>query len=128
MKLDIQKLKQAAQKATQGQWIVESQDCRWNVTDAEGVQIALAQQRTATRDDPKQADRTANAEFIALANPENVQVLISQRDDLLAALEDVIAMARSLGDVQSEYIEEAVSEFIEGDIENLITSIKGGAE
>lgn len=128
MKLDIQKLKQAAQKATQGQWIVESQDCRWNVTDAEGVQIALAQQRTATRDDPKQADRTANAEFIALANPENVQVLISQRDDLLAALEDVIAMARSLGDVQSEYIEEAVSEFIEGDIEDLITSIKGGAE
>ncbi|QZE12044.1 hypothetical protein [Klebsiella phage vB_KpnP_ZX1] len=128
MKLDIQKLKQAAQKATQGQWIVESQDCRWNVTDAEGVQIALAQKRTATRDDPKQADRTANAEFIALANPENVQVLISQRDDLLAALEDVIAMARSLGDVQSEYIEEAVSEFIEGDIEDLITSIKGGAE
>ena len=51
-----------------------------------------------------------------------------QRDKLLAALEDVIAMARSLGDVQSEYIEEAVSEFIEGDIEDLITSIKGGAE
>lgn len=51
-----------------------------------------------------------------------------QRDKLLTALEDVIAMARSLGDVQSEYIEEAVSEFIEGDIEDLITSIKGGAE
>lgn len=50
-----------------------------------------------------------------------------QRDKLLAALEDVIAMARSLGDVQSECIEEAVSEFIEGDIEDLITSIKGGA-
>lgn len=51
-----------------------------------------------------------------------------QRDKLLAALEGVIAMARSLGDVQSEYIEEAVSDFIEGDIEDLITSIKGGAE
>lgn len=50
-----------------------------------------------------------------------------QRDKLLAALEDVIAMARSLGDVQSEYIEETVSDFIEGDIEDLITSIKGGA-
>lgn len=51
-----------------------------------------------------------------------------QRDKLLAALEDVIAMARSLGDVQSAHIEETVSDFIEGDIEDLITSIKGGAE
>lgn len=51
-----------------------------------------------------------------------------QRDKLLAALEDVIAMARSLGEVQNAYIEQTVSEFIEGDIENLITSIKGGAE
>ena len=50
-----------------------------------------------------------------------------QRDALLSALEDVIAMARSLGDVQIEYIEETVSDFIEGDIEDLITSIKGGA-
>lgn len=51
-----------------------------------------------------------------------------QRDKLLAALEDVIAMARSLGDVQNAYIEETVSDFIEGDIEDLIASIKGGAE
>lgn len=51
-----------------------------------------------------------------------------QRDKLLAALEDVIAMARSLGDVQNAYIEQTVSDFIEGDIEDLITSIKGGAE
>lgn len=56
-----------------------------------------------------------------------IEHISAQRDKLLAALEDVIAMARSLGDVQSEYIEEAVSEFIEGDIEDLITSIKGGA-
>lgn len=51
-----------------------------------------------------------------------------QRDKLLAALEDVIAMARSLGNVQNAYIEQTVSDFIEGDIEDLITSIKGGAE
>ena len=138
MKLDIQKLKQAAQKATQGQWIVESQDCRWNVTDAEGVQVALAQQRTATRDDPKQADRTANAEFIALANPENVQVLISQRDELLTALEkyeqafgEMFAQCCSnpVYDAWGKPVEalNTLSEahFIAG---KAITHIKGGAE
>lgn len=56
-----------------------------------------------------------------------IERIIAQRDELLAALEDVIAMARSLGDVQNAYIEETVSDFIEGDIEDLITSIKGGA-
>lgn len=125
MKLDIQKLKQAAQKATQGQWIVESQDCRWNVTDAEGVQVALAQQRTATRDDPKQADRTANAEFIALANPENVQVLISQRDALLSALTDALEWIDS---VPSETALPAMPGFDRDEVNNLISSIKGGAE
>ena len=57
-----------------------------------------------------------------------IERIIAQRDELLAALEDVIAMARSLGDVQNAYIEETVSNFIEGDIEDLITSIKGGAK
>ena len=103
-----QSLKAAAEKATQGQWIVESQDCRWNVTDAEGVQVALAQQRTATRDDPKQADRTANAEFIALANPANILALVEalekaqQRIAELEAQNDyfasLVAMARVSAD------------------------------
>lgn len=57
-----------------------------------------------------------------------IERIIAQRDELLAALEDVIAMARSLGEVQNAYIEETVSDFIEGDIEDLIASIKGGAE
>lgn len=57
-----------------------------------------------------------------------IERIIAQRDELLSALEDVIAMARSLGDVQNAYIEQTVSDFIEGDIEDLITSIKGGAE
>ncbi|MCL0588031.1 ead/Ea22-like family protein [Klebsiella pneumoniae] len=101
-----QSLKSAAEKATQGQWIVESQDCRWNVTDAEGVQVALAQQRTATRDDPKQADRTANAEFIALANPANVLALVEELEKAQAentagvagmaeSYETIISMFRS---------------------------------
>lgn len=130
MKLDIQKLKQAAQKATQGQWVVESQDCRWNVTDAEGVQIALAQQRTATRDDPKQADRTANAEFIALANPENVQVLISQRDELLAAIVALLPLVEDHND-RGPYGEEWQSDELIKAIDTARSSIsraKGGAE
>lgn len=91
MSYNIQKLKQAAQNATQGQWIVEDKDCPWNVTDAEGGQVALAQQRTSHRDNPKQTDRTANAEFIAQANPANVLDLIRQRDELLAALVALVA-------------------------------------
>jgi len=47
--------------------------------------------------------------------------------DLLEALEDVIGMAFSLEHVQSEHIPDVVSEYIAGDIENLIARAKGGA-
>ena len=57
---------------------------------------------------------------------EHVKVA-GQRDALLAALEDTIAMARSLSDVQNAYIEETVDEFIAGDIADLIARVKGGA-
>ena len=97
-----QSLKAAAEKATQGQWIVESQDCRWNVTDAEGVQVALAQQRTATRDDPKQADRTANAEFIAMANPANVLDLVEALEKAQAINAAAEKLVRCKGRYHSE--------------------------
>ncbi len=61
---------------------------------------------------------------------ERIAQANAERAELLAALEDVIAMARSLGEVQSEYIDRTVSDFIEGDIEALIARVKrmkGGA-
>ncbi|HBT0294233.1 TPA: ead/Ea22-like family protein [Klebsiella pneumoniae] len=71
-----QRMKAAAEKATHGQWLVTEQDCRWNIDDESGRAIAIAQQRTPIRDDYKQAERTANAEFIALANPANILALV----------------------------------------------------
>ncbi|MFW7689696.1 ead/Ea22-like family protein [Klebsiella pneumoniae] len=71
-----QRMKAAAEKATHGQWLVTDQDCRWNIDDESGRAIAIAQQRTPIRDDYKQAERTANAEFIALANPANILALV----------------------------------------------------
>lgn len=71
-----QSLKAAAEKATHGQWLVTEQDCRWNIDDENGRAIAIAQQRKPIRDDYKQAERTANAEFIALANPANILALV----------------------------------------------------
>ena len=71
-----QRMKAAAEKATHGQWLVTEQDCRWNIDDESGGAIAIAQQRNPIRDDYKQAERTANAEFIALANPANILALV----------------------------------------------------
>lgn len=48
-------------------------------------------------------------------------------DELLEALEDVIGLAFSLEEVQNKYIPDVVSEYIAGDIENLIARVKGGA-
>lgn len=51
----------------------------------------------------------------------------AQRDELLEALEDTIAMARSLSEVQNAYIEETVDAFTAGYISDLIVRVKGGA-
>ena len=52
----------------------------------------------------------------------------THKDKMLEALEGVIGMAFSLEEVRSEHIHGVVSEFIAGDIENLIAHVKGGAE
>lgn len=57
-----------------------------------------------------------------------IEQLEAQRNELLAALEDTIAMARSLSDVQNAYIEETVDDFTAGDIADLIARVKGGAK
>ncbi|GKX60179.1 DUF551 domain-containing protein [Leminorella grimontii] len=68
----IKSLRKAMGNATPGPWAVVNQDCRWNIDDLSGNGVAITQQRVSIRKDPKQVERTANAEFIALANPENV--------------------------------------------------------
>ncbi|MFU0664798.1 ead/Ea22-like family protein [Klebsiella pneumoniae] len=84
-----QSLKAAAEKATHGQWLVTEQDCRWNIDDENGRSIAIAQQRKPIRDDYKQAERTANAEFIALANPANILALVEALENSESRLHEV---------------------------------------
>jgi hypothetical protein len=84
-----QSLKAAAEKATHGQWLVTEQDCRWNIDDESGRAIAIAQQRKPIRDDYKQAERTANAEFIALANPANILALVEALEKAQQRIEEL---------------------------------------
>lgn len=58
---------------------------------------------------------------------EDAQVVIKQRDELLEALEDTIAMAQSLSDIQNEYIERTVNNFTAGYISELIARVKSAA-
>ena len=57
----------------------------------------------------------------------DAQVVIKQRDELLEALEDTIAMAQSLSDIQNEYIERTVNNFAAGYISELIARVKSAA-
>lgn len=77
--IDLVKLKELALAASSGCWHQETEhECPWNVVDENGIQVAIMQQRTTIRDNPKQTDRAANAAFIAGANPAVILALIEQ--------------------------------------------------
>lgn len=82
---DFSKLMQLALAATPEapEWHQETEcDCPWNIVDSNGVQVAITQQRTAIKENPKQTDRTAIAAFIAGADPATVLVLLRQVEEL----------------------------------------------
>lgn len=70
---------------------------------------------------------TPSARTFLLQVIADVQVVIKQRDELLEALEDTIAMAQSLSDIQNEYIERTVNNFTAGHISELIARVKSAA-
>lgn len=74
----LSELKSAALAATPGPWLITDENTPWNIEDATGQQVAISQQRTNTRQNPKQTDRTANAIFIAAANPAVVLALLAE--------------------------------------------------
>ncbi|WP_228299227.1 hypothetical protein [Klebsiella pneumoniae] len=80
---EVLALKQLVSGASQGSWHQEFEhDCPWNIVDENGVQIAITQQRTPVRDNPKQTDRTANAAFMAAASPTAVTALFELTEAL----------------------------------------------
>lgn len=80
---EVLALKQLVSGASQGSWHQEFEhDCPWNIVDENGVQIAITQQRTPVRDNPKQTYRTANAAFMAAASPATVTALFELTEAL----------------------------------------------
>lgn len=88
--LQLQLLEQAAKRATGGFWTVNNpNETKWNVYDQHGNDIAIAQQVRSLTDDPKQEERTANAQWIALVSPKNVMLLTEQVHSLLKRVEEL---------------------------------------
>lgn len=90
----LSELKAAAMAATPGPWRVVDQACRWNIDDDNGVQVAITQQRTSIFKDRIQKERTANADFIAAANPAVVLSLLAEleaKDKRITELEAKMA-------------------------------------
>ncbi|EDF8717942.1 hypothetical protein GYD59_001932 [Salmonella enterica] len=76
-----QRMREAAEQATAGPWFISEKGNNWNIDDGLGGDIALAKQRTPFATNPGQFDRTANAKFIALANPANVLALLDELEN-----------------------------------------------
>lgn len=74
----LDELKAAALAATPGPWLIADENTPWNILDAIGFDVAISQQRTTVHHNPKQTDRTANAKFIAAANPAAVLALLAE--------------------------------------------------
>ncbi|ENA9695606.1 ead/Ea22-like family protein [Salmonella enterica subsp. enterica] len=89
----VKSMREAAEQATAGPWFVSEQGNNWNIDDGLGGDIALAKQRTPFATNPGQFDRTANAKFIAQANPANVLALVEaleKREELRASANRVV--------------------------------------
>lgn len=83
------RLRVLADKATPGPWTVH-ESAIGSIEAAGGLAIAQAQQNTPVRSRADLAERLANTEYIAAANPATVLALLSALD----AAELVIAEAR----------------------------------
>lgn len=90
LRLDLDLLEQAGNKATSGSWTTENpSETKWNVYDAEGNDIAIAQQVRSLKEDPKQEERTANAQWIAIASPKSILELTNKVRALLDRVEEL---------------------------------------
>lgn len=78
-----EKMAAAALRATPGEWFAEG----FIVDDGIGADIAVVSRRTPTVINPEQFDRKANAAFIAIANPLNVEKVTAALKSFHAAFE-----------------------------------------
>lgn len=84
----IQKLKDLALLASPGRWTTENEhQGKWNIYDQEGNDLAMTHQLVPIPQDPKQMTRTANAEWIAAANPADIMALVEELEQAQLKLE-----------------------------------------
>ena len=96
--LNKQALREAAEKATQGQWVVEFDDEVYSTNGVNNEQIAMVFSENEARD----------AEFIAAANPATVLALLDELDELDAANE-LVELQRFKLERQAEDLHQAKS-------------------
>ncbi|EME0886779.1 ead/Ea22-like family protein [Pseudomonas aeruginosa] len=87
--MDTNKLKELAERATPGPWVVDAQQSGaiFNIESESGdLCIAMSQENPASTRLEMNEQRRVNAEFIAAANPQAILKLIAEVDLLSARL------------------------------------------
>lgn len=83
--MDTNKLKELAERATPGPWVVDAQQSGaiFNIESESGdLCIAMSQENPASTRLEMNEQRRVNAEFIAAANPKTVLALLDEIDGL----------------------------------------------
>ncbi|ELX9519697.1 ead/Ea22-like family protein [Pseudomonas aeruginosa] len=83
--MDTNKLKELAERATPGPWVVDAQQSGaiFNIESESGdLCIAMSQENPASTRLEMNEQRRVNAEFIAAANPQAILALLDQIDGL----------------------------------------------
>jgi len=105
-----QRIKEAAEKATQGEWELHSSNSWWRIGTTEKDGSIVRPTNHLLDDHPDLAAREADLEWIALASPANILALLAEKDaeierltEELQAIDAVLARRPALADLDNRY-------------------------
>ncbi|OPA56531.1 ead/Ea22-like family protein [Pseudomonas aeruginosa] len=123
--MDTNKLKELAERATPGPWVVDAQQSGaiFNIESESGdLCIAMSQENPASTRLEMNEQRRVNAEFIAAANPQAILALLDEIDRLKAENE---ALRGALQAVQAEV--DGNLRPLTRDLVNMVSGLKNGS-
>lgn len=129
--MDTNKLKELAERATPGPWVVDAQQSGaiFNIESKSGdLCIAMSQENPASTRLEMNEQRRVNAEFIAAANPQAILALLDEIDRLKAENEALLLGMRAIlnaYDYADQYNKEGVAVEV---MEDLRTLFKGATQ
>ncbi|CAB5569850.1 ead/Ea22-like family protein [Pseudomonas aeruginosa] len=129
--MDTNKLKELAERATPGPWVVDAQQSGaiFNIESESGdLCIAMSQENPASTRLEMNEQRRVNAEFIAAANPQAILALLDEIDRLKAENEALLLGMRAIlnaYDYADQYNKEGVAVEV---MEDLRTLFKGATQ